>query len=194
MALRRFLVALAAAASVGTAHAQSATIQTDWATFGKFLSVVHVLMQASEKSGGDPKAVQRAMDDILSGRNAEANALALEIFGEMPPPEREKMLSIGRSMVAMSQRQAGAETRAAGDALALQARKDLTAMGLVYHDKAQFLDAVKRNDVLAARLFIVGRGVDPDATDALGRSALDLARRGGSAEMIDLLASASGRK
>jgi hypothetical protein len=194
MGFRRFLVALAAAGAVGTAHAQSATIQTDWATFGKFLSVIHVLMQASEKSGGDPKAVQQAMDDILSGRNADANALALEIFGEMPATEREKMLSIGRSMAAMSQRQAGAETRAASDALALQARKDLTAMGLVYHDKSQFIEAVKRNDVLAARLFVMGRGVDPNATDALGRSALDVAKRSGNAEMIDLLAAASGRK
>jgi hypothetical protein len=193
MALKRTLLALAAAASIGTAHAQSATIQTDWATFGKFLSVIHVLMQASEKSGGDQQAVQKAMDDILAGKNAEANALALEIFGTMPPTEREKMLSIGRSMVAMGQRQAGAETRAVGDTLALQARKDLTAMGLVYYDKAQFLDAVKRNDVLAARLFIVGRGVDPNATDALGRSALELARRGGNPEMIDLLVAASGR-
>jgi hypothetical protein len=193
MRFKRFLAALAAAGAVGAAHAQSATIQTDWATFGKFLSVIHVLMQASEKSGGDPKAVEKAMDDILSGRNADANALALEIFGEMPEAEREKMLSIGRSMAAMSQRQAGVDARAWSDAQALQARKDLTAMGLVYHDKGQFLDAVKRNDVLAARLFIVGRGVDPNAADAFGRSALELAKRGGNAEMIGLLAAASAK-
>ena len=191
MALKTFLAALAAACAIGTAHAQSATIQTDWATFGKLLSVVHVLMQASEKSGGDPKAMENAMDDILNGRNAEANALALEIFGEVPAPEREKMLSIGRSMASMSQRQATAEARASGDAAAIQARKDLTAIGLVYHDKNQFLDAVKRNDVLAARLFIAGRGVDPNARDLLGASALDIAKRGGNAEMIALLADAS---
>jgi hypothetical protein len=35
--------------------------------------------------------------------------------------------------------------------------------------------------------------VDPNATDALGRSALELARRGGNSEMIDLLVAASGR-
>jgi hypothetical protein len=144
-------------------------------------------MQASEKSGGDPKAMEKAMDDILNGRNAEANALALEIFGEVPAPEREKMLSIGRSMAAMSQRQATAEARASGDAAAIQARKDLTAIGLVYHDKNQFLDAVKRNDLLAARLFIAGRGVDPNARDLLGASALDIAKRGGNAEMITLI-------
>lgn len=191
MALKRFLAAIFAACAVGAAHAQTATIQTDWATFGKFLSVVHVLMQASEKSGGDPKAVQKAMDDILNGRNAEANALALEIFGEVPPPEREKMLSIGRSMAAMSQRQSAVETRVSGEAAAIQARKDLTAIGLVYHDKHQYLDAVKRNDLLAAQLFIAGRGVDPDAKDLLGTSALEIARRGGNAEMIALIAGAA---
>jgi hypothetical protein len=193
MSLKHAVIAIAAACAVGTAHAQSATTQTDWATFGKLLSVVQVLMQASEKSGGDPKVMQRAMDDILNGRNADANALALEIFGEVPAAEREKMLSIGRSMAAMSQRQAIADTRATGDAVAIQARKDLTAIGLVYHDKAQFLEAVKRNDVLAARLFILGRGVDPNARDLLGVSALDLARRGGNAEMIELLAAATPR-
>lgn len=191
MALKHTFVALAAAFSFGTAHAQSTTIQSDWATFGKLLSVVHVLMQASEKSGGDPKAVQQAMDDILSGRNADANALALEIFGEVPAQEREKMLSIGRSMAAMSQRQAVTEARTSVDVGAIQARKDLTAIGLVYHDRTQFLEAVKRNDVLAAQLFIAGRGVDPNAKDLLGHSALDIAKRGGNAEMIELLAAAT---
>ena len=191
MALKHTLAALAAAFTVGAAHAQSTTIQTDWATFGKLLSVVHVLMQASEKSGGDPKAVQQAMDDILSGRNADANALALEIFGDVPAQEREKMLAIGRSMASMSQRQTVTEARASGDLGAIQARKDLTAIGLVYHDRNQFLDAVKRNDVLAAQLFIAGRGVDPNAKDLLGHSALDIAKRSGNAEMIELLAAAT---
>lgn len=192
MSLRHVLAAFAAVCTTVAAHAQSTTNQTDWATFGKLLSVVQVLIQASEKSGGDPKAMQQAMDDILAGRNAEANALALEIFGEVPPAEREKMLSIGRSMASMSRRQATADGRSASDANAIRARKDLTAMGLVYHDKAQYLDAVKRNDVLAVRLFLAGRGVDPNARDLLGASALDIAKRGGSAEMVELLA-AGGR-
>jgi hypothetical protein len=194
MSLRHALAALAAVCTMGAAHAQSTTIQTDWATFGKFLSVVHVLMQASEKSGGDSKAMQQAMDDILAGRNAEANALALEIFGEVPPAEREKLLSIGRSMASMNQRQMAVDTRFSSDVKAIQARKDLTDIGLVYHDKNQFLEAVKRNDVLAVRLFLAGRGVDPNARDLLGASALDIAKRGGNAEMVELLAAAGRPK
>jgi hypothetical protein len=194
MSLRHALAALAAVCTMGAAHAQSTTIQTDWATFGKFLSVVHVLMQASEKSGGDSKAMQQAMDDILAGRNAEANALALEIFGEVPPAEREKLLSIGRSMASMNQRQMAVDTRFSSDVKAIQARKDLTDIGLVYHDKNQFLEAVKRTDVLAVRLFLAGRGVDPNARDLLGASALDIAKRGGNAEMVELLAAAGRPK
>ena len=34
MSLKHAVIAIAAACAVGTAHAQSATIQTDWATFG----------------------------------------------------------------------------------------------------------------------------------------------------------------
>ena len=41
-------------------------------------------------------------------------------------------------------------------------------MGLTYHDSKQFLDAVKRNDAIAAELFIAGRGVDLAATRFLG--------------------------
>ena len=49
-------------------------------------------------------------------------------------------------------------------------------MGLTYHDPKQFLDAVKRNDMIAAELFVAGRGVDLAATDFWGRDAVDFAR------------------
>ena len=67
------------------------------------------------------------------------------------------------------------------------ARKELTAMGLTYHDSRQFLDAVKRNDVLAAELFIAGRGVDLSATDFWGRDAVDFARRNNNENLAQLI-------
>ena len=93
-------------------------------------------------------------------------------------------------MVAMGEKQATAEARSAGEVAAIQARKDLTAMGFKYFDNGQFLEAVKRGDVLTARLFLVGRGVDPAAKTLLGYSALDLAQREGNPEMITFLAAA----
>jgi ankyrin repeat protein len=43
------------------------------------------------------------------------------------------------------------------------------------------------------QLFLTGRGVDPNARDAFGNTALDLARRGGDPEIIALLSAAAPR-
>jgi hypothetical protein len=200
MSWKQVLAAAVAALGIGAASAQSApSPATDWATFGRFLSLMQVFMQAACPPGGaasqgcDPNAAQKAFDDIASGRNPEANALMLEIFAGVPAPEREKMLAIGRSMMAMNHKQMTAEAQATTDVSAIRARKDLTTMGLVYHDRTQFLDAVKRRDAIAVRLFLAGRGVDPNAKDPWGMSALELARRGGDPEIITLLSAVAPR-
>ena len=61
-------------------------------------------------------------------------------------------------------------------------------MGLRYHDPKDFLDAVKRDDMLAVELFIAGRGVNVAAKDLWGRTALDIARERNNQPMADLLA------
>ena len=130
-------------------------------------------------------------DDIANGRNPEANALMLDIFAGVPPAEREKMLAIGRTMAAMNRKALAAETQVQGESAAIQARKDLTSIGLTYHDRNQFLDAVKRGDAIAVRLFLAARGVDPNAKDAWGNTALELARRGGNPEIIAAISAAT---
>jgi hypothetical protein len=194
MSMKRVIAIVVAAAGIGTANAQgTAASAADWATIGRFLSLVQMFMQAacppsSASQGCDQNAAQKAFDDITNGRNAEANALFLDIFAAVPAPERDKMLAIGRTMAAMNRKQMAAEAQLQGDSSAIQARKDLTAIGVSYHDRGQFLDAVRRGDAIAVRLFLIGRGVDPNAKDALGNTALDLARRGGNPEVIGLLA------
>ncbi|MGB8434553.1 MAG: hypothetical protein WCE38_09865 [Burkholderiales bacterium] len=187
----RVLVVAASAAFIALpAHAAGST-SDDWATFSRFLSILQVVMQTAAKDDG--KQSQQAFDEILAGRNAEANELAKELFAEVPDPEREKMISIGRSLLVINQRQAALDARAAGEMRAIQARKDLAGMGLVYHDRVQFLDAVRRGDVIAARLFLVGGGVDPNAKDIWGVSALDLAKRNGNPELIALVETAGAK-
>jgi hypothetical protein len=104
--------------------------------------------------------------------------------------DRNHVTKLGSGRALGREKQVAAEARSGGEAAAMQARKDLTAMGFKYYDNGQFLEAVKRGDVLAARLFLVGRGVDPAAKTLLGYSALDLAQRGGNPEMIALLSAA----
>jgi hypothetical protein len=203
MRFRSFVGAAIVAAGIASAQAQGTapSATTDWATLGRFLSLVQVFMQAAAAGcppggptqGCDPNAAQKAFDDVVNGRNPEANALLLDIFAGVPQPEREKLLSIGRSMAALSRKDIAAQAQSTSDARAIQARKDLAGMGLVYHDRNEFLDAVRRNDVLAVKLFLAGRGVDATAADPWGNSALELARRSGNAEMIALLSAATAK-
>jgi hypothetical protein len=202
MGARQWAAAAIAAAWLGASHAQGASppaAAADWATVGRFLSLLQLVVNAAAAScpdggggtqGCSPDAGRQAIDDILNGRNAEANALALELFAEVPGPEREKLVGIGRSFAAMSRKTIAEDAQAGADARAIRARKDLAGMGLAYHDRTQFLDAVERGDVLAVRLFLAGRGVDPNAIDPSGRSAIELARRGGNPELIALLSAA----
>ena len=176
--------------SLAPVHAAD-TVSDDWATFGRFLSILEVVMQSAAKDDG--KQAQQAVDEIFAGRNAEANELAKELFADVPAAEREKMAALGRSLVVLGQKQAAVDARAAEETAAITARKDLAGMGLVYHDPTQFLDAVRRGDVIAVRLFLAGRGVDPKTADIWGNTALDLARRNGNPELVALLEAAGAK-
>jgi hypothetical protein len=184
MKLLRVIAVLSLACSAATAQA---TEMDDWSTFGRMLSLFQGFLQISADSGGDPKHLEKHFDGVLSGRNADANKVAEEMFGDMPGEQRGQVLGLARTLVALGQKQAPVERRRAEEGEAIQARKDLAGMGLSYFDRQQFLDAVKRNDRLAVQLYLGGRGVD-------ARAGLEAARRAGLAEMEQLIAEAGARK
>jgi hypothetical protein len=66
----------------------------------------------------------------------------------------------------------------------VQARKDLSAMGLSYFSQEQFADAVKRDDKLACELFLAGGAVSATKKGRDGMNPLQLAKN---PEMIELL-------
>lgn len=68
----------------------------------------------------------------------------------------------------------------------LEARKELTAMGLQYFDQDQFFSAIRRSDQLAVALFVAGRGIAKDAT-LDGKTPLSLAQALGNPEIVKLL-------
>jgi ankyrin repeat protein len=184
------LVVLLAAA--GAARADSADTD-DWRMFARVLALVQPIVHAAASSS-DPRAAEKEVDAILAGRNEQANRMAAEFldeaFQDMPPQYKGAMASIARDFAVLARRErerAAERGEAVAPERALQARKDLQAMGLTYHDPAQFLGAVKRDDAIAVELYVLGRGVNLAARDAEGRSALDLARRAGNAQIAELL-------
>lgn len=179
--LPSFIVAVALAAPL----ASQAADDEDKA-FGHLLT----LMQTFTSIAAQSPRPELEIADVLAGRNERANraasGLLQEITAEMPPAYRTQMSAIGADLVSIARRSATLPAPvSAGDAL--QARKDLTAMGLRYYDASQLLEAVERDDALAVELYVAGRGVNLGSRDARGRSALDIARANGNERIAGLL-------
>lgn len=186
---RRLLLAasvLLALAMVAPAPARAAGNAGDdgaeWAMFSRVLSLAQGFLSiAAQAPLDDPARANRQMqshvDGLLSGRNAEANAMAREMFEDMPAGVQSQLLGVARTAIALSQRQQAfdrkqqearqqavrpADPLGGGADAAIQARKDLAGMGLSYFNGAQFSEAVRRNDRIAAGLYLRGRGLQPD--------------------------------
>lgn len=186
--MRLVRILLLASLLVPALPARAATDdQEGWEALGHALTLIHTMVRIG--AAADP---YRGLDDVLAGRNQEANRAFAGLLGEataeMPPQYRDRVASIGRDLVSIARKgiTKGEQTQGSLDS-ALQARKDLNAMGLRYHDEQQFLDAVKRDDALAVELFAAGRGVNLSSRDAGGRSALEIARANGNEGLAELL-------
>jgi hypothetical protein len=161
--------------------------------FGHALTLIHLFVRIAAESE-TPTQSLKAIDDVLLGRNAAANeavvGLVQEMLADVPIQHRSTIAAIGRDLAAVARKNLKMPATAASSVSInpMQARKDLTAIGLTYHDSKQFLDAVKRNDSVAAELFIAGRGVDLAARDFWGRDAIDFARSNGNERLAELIA------
>ena len=160
----------------------------DWTAFGHMLT----LLQTAMRIGVSPSPDQ-AMADLLAGRNYEANQAIASLFAgataEMPDEYRARVAAIGREMASLALKQQAAAPATSGISAdrTLQARKDLTGMGLRYYDHGEFLDAVKRNDELATELYIAAKGVNLTERAWSGRTALDIARDNGNMRLAELI-------
>lgn len=184
-----FMFLFAAAGAATAADADDARL------LGSMLALLQQVVRVAAQSP-DPQTMRKGIDGMFSGENADANRSAAQLLGEilrdLPPEHRPMVASIGRDLVAMARRdmaRAAAQPVAASAESALQARRELHAMGLRYYDSAQFLEAAARDDALAVELYVRARGVNLQARDAEGRSALDLARRNGNPQIIAILSS-----
>ena len=187
MQLVRAALVTALIAGSASVRAADPKYDEDWTAFGNVLTLVQQMIRI-----GNHPYPDQAMADLLSGHNPEANQAIASLFAgataEMPPEYRDKIASMGRDLAAMAIRPVPGAVNAISADRSLQARKDLTAMGLKYYDQEQFYDAAKRGDLLAAELFIAGKGVDVGARAWTGRSALDMARDNGHTQVAELIA------
>ena len=69
----------------------------------------------------------------------------------------------------------------------IEARKNLTGMGMSYHSQEQFIASILRTDDVAVSLFLDGGGVNLEAKDASGKTALAVAKETGNEEIIKLI-------
>lgn len=193
MKLVRILVLGSLVTGAVAAPAFASDGDDDWKMFGGILSLVQSFVRIAASSD-DPRAMQDGVDALLSGRNGEANRIAgdlmNEMFEDMPAQYRGTISALARDVMTIARRE-NAKAAMQGESIAperaIQARKDLTAMGLSYHETSQFLDAVRRDDALAVELFVYGRGVNLAAKDASGRTAIDIAKRNGNRQILALL-------
>lgn len=188
MQLIRVALVIALIAGSASARAADPKYDEDWSAFGHVLTLV----QQAIRIGAHPYPEQ-AMNDLLSGRNHEANQAFASLFAgataELPQEHRDRIAAMGRDLAnfALRTNPAPVAARALSADRSLQARKDLTAMGLKYYDQDQFFDAAKRGDLLATELFIAAQGVDLNARAWSGRSALDMARDNGHTHVAELI-------
>jgi hypothetical protein len=187
LALLLPLVTACANTTPPASPAPAAAAQDDdgWKAFGHALTLAQIFVRTAQSDDPD-----KAFDEVLAGRSTEANSafsgLLQEATADMPPEYRSRVASIGQDVASLARKQIGKPVRASPER-ALQARKDLTAMGLKYHDPNEFLEAVRRDDQLAVELFVEGRGVNLGAKDAQGKTALEIARATGNEPMAQLL-------
>jgi hypothetical protein len=185
----------AAGPTASPTSAPAAQDEDGWKAFGHALTLMQVLVRTAKSDDPD-----KAFDDVLAGRSSEANSafsgLLQEATADLPAEHRSRVASIGLDVASLARKQIGKPVPASSERIsagrsspdgALQARKDLTAMGLKYHDPSEFLEAVRRDDQLAVELFVEGRGVNLGAKDAQGKTALDIARARGNEQMAQLI-------
>jgi hypothetical protein len=197
------LLAVLLAFALAPVPARATSENDDWALLGGVLALAQSVLRAAVASP-DPRAAEREIDAILSGSHPEANRLGSRVFAEaapeMPAEVRASLGAIARDLVLLArleQARAAARGGAASSERdrreALQARRELAAIGLAYYDPAQFLDAVQRDDALAVELYVLGRGVNLAARDAGGHTALEIARRAGNRRIASLLEGAGAK-
>jgi len=121
-----------------------------------------------------------------------------ELFsGEVTRPDEEKVKALALSspppaaaapaVKAVEVSTATTTEKPSSAAQALDARRQLTGLGLTYYSLEQFHEAIKRKDAIAVELFLKAKSVDLSATNNKGETTIHLAKRVNDPEIIRMI-------
>ena len=158
-------IVICVAAMISTSALAGAEDAEDRAVLSRVIALVAPIVHIAATSP-DPQAAQKEIDAMFAGRNEQANRIAAQLFDGMlsdfPPESRPALRAIGRDLLVIARREQArmkALPPAEATERAIQARKELHAMGLRYWDEQQYEDAVRRGDSIAVELFLTARGL-----------------------------------
>ena len=93
------------ATNAGDAAAASSGSAEDWQAYDHALTLVQTLVGIAARSD-NPEASLKGIDDVLAGRNSEANRAIAGLLDEattgMPAESRDKVAAIGRDLTALA--------------------------------------------------------------------------------------------
>lgn len=150
--------------------------------------------------GNDADYTKKLFDAMLQEVRAKIPGVLVELqelsSGEVTRPDEEKVKALALSspppaaVAAPATKAAAVEAateRPSSAAQALDARRQLTGLGLTYYSLEQFHDAIKRKDVIAVDLFLKAKSVDLSATNNKGETTIHLAKRVNDPEIIRMI-------
>ncbi|MEW6563744.1 MAG: hypothetical protein AB1400_11070 [Pseudomonadota bacterium] len=153
--------------------------------------------------GNDNEYAKKSFDEIIAKVREKAPNILIELRevpGDVTRPDDEKVKTAlaaydkktaesksGTTPTSEHLVSAPAVTTSPQTNPALEARKQLTSLGLTYYSLDQFHDAVRRKDAIVVDLFLQAKSVSPKTTNKKGESALDIARKTGDSEILGIL-------
>lgn len=114
------------AALIATAPAYAQDSDAEWALFSRMITFVQTLTKAAaaDAERGDGKNVNTLLETILNGKHKETNALAAEMFAELPMAEREKLFALGKDIADLAKKSQQAPAKRAAEPVVRNERSD----------------------------------------------------------------------
>lgn len=142
---------------------------------GAIVGFIRNAIQGDEKDGA-----KKLQDEMLMQVRKSLPDVLVELSelpgGQRTTPDGDKVAQLLPPAAASSSRPTSSgASEGSSVSSAIDARKQLVAMGLTYHSVDAFQDAIRRKDHLAVELFIAAESVSSSVLGATGQTAIDVA-------------------